>query len=248
MHAFGNLDLMKYLPSFLQLQDGTRSSLAAALQHRTCRPGTLVVEAGETASGLYVVISGHVKLLLEDGDGRVLTIGRLGPGEFFGEASVLPGTVHAANVEAEQPCVLAFIPHEALARYVLTNAAATSAMLGTVVARLTAAQANLARLGLKNVYGRVVCIMLESVRESDGEYIVDIGSPEIASRVGASREMVSRVIKDLIERKIVRRRKRKLLVLDRAALADRGAFQRPTFAHISAESRSVTPGVRPVAG
>ena len=89
--------------------------------------------------------------------------------------------------------------------------------------------------------------MLESIRESDGESVIEIGSPEIASRVGASREMVSRVVKDLIERKIVRRRKRKLVVLDRAALAEQGSFQRPTFARPPAQTHSVMSGVRPAA-
>jgi CRP-like cAMP-binding protein len=247
MHAFSNVDLMKNLPSFLQFQDGTRSLLAATLQHRICRPGTLVVEAGEAAAGLYVILSGGVKLVVEDGDGRALIIGRLGRGEFFGESSILPEGTHAASVEAEHGCELAFLPREALARYVLTNAAAATAMLGAVVDRLTAAHGNLARLGLKNVYGRVVCVMLESIRESDGESVIEIGSPEIASRVGASREMVSRVIKDLIERKIVRRRKRKLVVLDRAALAEQGSFQRPTFARPPAQTHSVMSGVRPAA-
>lgn len=248
MHTFGSIDLLKYLPPFLQLQDGNRSLLAAALQHRHCRPGALIVEAGETASGLYVIISGHAKLVLEDGDGRALTIGMLGPGEFFGESSVTPEGIHPATVEAEEPCQLVFIPREALLRHVLTNASATAALLRAVVTRLGTAHGTLARLGLKNVYGRVVCVMLESLREADGEYILDIGSPEIASRVGASREMVSRVIKDLIERKIARRRKRKLVVLDRTALAERSTFQRPTFTRPRGGAHDLTSGARPLAG
>jgi CRP-like cAMP-binding protein len=186
--------------------------------------------------------------VLEDGDARALTIGTLGPGEFFGESCVTPHGIHAATVEAELNCNLAFISREVLVRYVLSNAAAASAMLNAVITRLGAAHTSLARLGLKNVYGRVVCTMLESIREADGELIIDVGSPEIASRVGASREMVSRVVKDLIERKIVRRRKRKLVVLDRAALAARGAFQRPTFARARSEPHSVMSGARPLAG
>ena len=110
-------------------------------------------------------------------------------------------------------------------------------MLAAVVARLTAAHGTLARLGLRNVYGRVVCVMLEQARESGGEWIVDMSSADIASMVGSSREMVSRVVKDLIERRIVRRRKRRLVVLDRAALVARESFQRPGFAR----SRSMKP-------
>jgi CRP/FNR family cyclic AMP-dependent transcriptional regulator len=117
-----------------------------------------------------------------------------------------------------------------LLRYVLNDAAAASEMLAAVVARLSAAHDSLARLGLKNVYGRVVCVILEEAHAVDGEWIVGVSSPEIASRVGASREMVSRVVKDLIERRIVTRRKRRLVILDRAALTTRGSFQRPSFA------------------
>jgi CRP/FNR family transcriptional regulator, cyclic AMP receptor protein len=220
----------RHLPLFLRLEGSACAALASAIQESTCRRGALIVEAGEPAAGLYVIITGRVRILLEDGDGRELTIGTLGAGEFFGESSVVPGAVHTSSIEAEEPCALAFVPREALSQYVLNHAGAASEMLAAVVGRLTAAHGSLARLGLKNVYGRVVCVLLEKARESGGEWIVDVRSAEIASMVGASREMVSRVLKDLIERRIVRRRKRKLVVLDRAALVTQGSFQRPGFA------------------
>jgi CRP-like cAMP-binding protein len=221
---------LKHLPLFPTLQGSACSELAAAIQERTCRRGAIVVEAGEPAAGLYIIIAGRVRVLLDDGDGRELTIGTLGAGEFFGESSVIPGAAHTSTIEAEEPCELAFVPREALLQYVLNNAGAAAEMLAAVVGRLTAAHGSLARLGLRNVYGRVVCVILEQARESAGEWIVDASSAEIASRVGASREMVSRVVKDLIERRIVRRRKRKLVVMDRAALMARESFQRPGFA------------------
>jgi CRP/FNR family transcriptional regulator, cyclic AMP receptor protein len=229
MH-FDNAERWKRLPLFPTLQRGACSALTASVQERTCRRGAIVVEAGEPAAGLYVIIAGRVRLLLDDGDGRELTIGTLGAGEFFGESSVIAGAVHTSTIEAEEPCELAFIPRDALLQHVLTDAGAASEMLAAVVARLTAAHGSIARLGLRNVYGRVVCVMLEQARESGGEWIVNMSSTDIASMVGASREMVSRVVKDLIERRIVRRRKRRLVILDRAALVARESFQRPGFA------------------
>ena len=228
MH-FDHDEQWKHLPLFLRLGSSACSTLGAAIQERTCRRGALVVEAGEPAVGLYTIVAGRVRVLLDDGEGRELTIGTLGAGEFFGESSVIPGAVHTSSIEAEESCKLLFIPREALFRYVLNDAVAASEMLAAVVARLTAAHGNLARLGLKNVYGRVVCVILEEACAPKGEWIVGVSSAEIASRVGASREMVSRVVKDLIERRIVTRRKRRLVILDRPALAARGSFQRPSF-------------------
>jgi CRP-like cAMP-binding protein len=227
---FDNAQRWKHLPLFLGLESGACSALAATVQERAFRRGALIVEAGEPAAGLYVIVSGRVRVLLDDGDGRELTIGTLGAGDFFGESSVNPGAVHASSIEAEEPCELAFVPRQALLQYVLKDAAAAAEMLAAVVNRLTAAHGSLARLGLRNVYGRVVCVILEQAREANGEWIVDLRSPEIAAMVGASREMVSRVVKDLIGRRIVRRHKRKLVVLDRAALVTQGSFQRPGFA------------------
>jgi CRP-like cAMP-binding protein len=227
---FDNAERWRRLPLFLRLESGTCSALAAAVQERAYRRGALIVEAGEPAAGLYLIVSGRVRVLIDDGDGRELTIGTLGAGEFFGESSVIPGAVHASSIEAEAPCELAFVPRQALLQYVLNDAGAAAEMLAAVVGRLTAAHGSLGRLGLRNVYGRVVCVILEQAREADGEWLVEVRSAEIASMVGASREMVSRVVKDLIERRIVRRRKRKLVVLDRAALVAQGAFQRPGFA------------------
>jgi CRP-like cAMP-binding protein len=230
---FDNAERWKHLPLFPRLEGSACSALAAAIQERTCRRGAIVVEAGEPAAGLYIIIAGRVRLLLEDGDGHELTIGTLGAGEFFGESSVIPGAAHTSTIEAEESCEFAFVPREALLQYVLNDARAASEMLAAVVGRLTAAHGSLARLGLRNVYGRVVCVILEQARVSAGEWVVDVSSTEIASMVGASREMVSRVVKDLIERRIVRRRKRKLVVLDRAALMARAA---PAVEQVNEES------------
>lgn len=231
MHPAGFRDVLKNLPLFSGLEGSALTSVGAAIQQRSCRRRALIIETGDHATGLYVIVSGKVRLFVDAGDGRELTLGALPAGDFFGEACIVNGAVHVTNVEAEDPCELAFIPREALQRFVLTHAAAASAMLAKVVARLSAAQDRAARLGLMNVYGRVVCAIIESVREANGEHVVEIGSEGIAALVGASREMVSRVVRDLIDREIVERRKRKLIVLNREALAAQAALERGKLTH-----------------
>jgi CRP-like cAMP-binding protein len=76
----------------------------------------------------------------------------------------------------------------------------------------------MADLALKNVYGRVARVLLDNGHEAEGTWLVKPGAEQIAGMVGASREMVSRVIKHMIGKGAVRRYKRKLIVLDRTAL------------------------------
>jgi CRP-like cAMP-binding protein len=87
-----------------------------------------------------------------------------------------------------------------------------------VISRLGEAQHKMASLALTDVYERVAKVMLENLEEVDDACIVAIGAERMASMVGASREMVTRVVRDMIGRGVVRRQKRTLVVLDRHGL------------------------------
>jgi CRP/FNR family transcriptional regulator, cyclic AMP receptor protein len=93
-------------------------------------------------------------------------------------------------------------------------------VLRTVTRRLAEAHQKIGNLALVNVYGRVARVLLEEGHEANGEWLVEPGAEQIAAMVGASREMVSRVVKDMINRGLVRRHKRKLIVIDRPLLLE----------------------------
>ena len=99
----------------------------------------------------------------------------------------------------------------------------------------------MADLALMNVYGRVARVLLENGREANGDWLVETRSEQIAGMVGASREMVSRVIKKMIAKGEVRRYKRKLIVLDRTALALASTSHRPPDTGASGCERKPAP-------
>jgi CRP-like cAMP-binding protein len=111
-----------------------------------------------------------------------------------------------------------FVPRRTLIECAEQNPGAAMAMLRVVIDRLDQAHRKMATLALTDVYGRVANVLLESSCESEGEWHVQAGSEQIAAMVGASREMVSRVVKDMIRRGAVRRHKRKLIVVDRGSV------------------------------
>jgi CRP/FNR family cyclic AMP-dependent transcriptional regulator len=94
-------------------------------------------------------------------------------------------------------------------------------MLRSVVGRLREADRKIASLALMDVHGRVARLLIELAREVNDVWVVDTGSEEMARMVGASREMVSRVLKEMRESGLIRREKRKIIVLDRASMESR---------------------------
>jgi CRP/FNR family cyclic AMP-dependent transcriptional regulator len=216
-----NPNVLRSFPLFSALTDSQFGTLLAALQHRSFPARTRIIHAGENADGLYVLISGRVKVIFHDGDGRELIAASVGPNEFFGEVGLLDGRSRAASVDATEACETLYVPRKVLLDCVEHNAAAAMSMLRTVTDRLDDAYRKMAGLALSDVYGRVARALLDTGREVDGEWMVDIGSEQVAAMVGASREMVSRVVKDMIAKGLVRRLKRKLIVIDRLSLAHR---------------------------
>lgn len=190
-----------------------------AVKHRSYPPGEYILRAGETPEGLYVLLAGRARVLHEDGFGRVLIASYVGPNEFFGEMGLLDSSPCPASVQAVERCELAFVPGKTALECIYENASAAVYVLRKALSRLSAAHEKMASLALADVHARVARVLLENGHDSCGGWRVTPGSEEIAAIVGASREMVSRVLKTMIAAGAVRREKRKLIVVDRQALA-----------------------------
>ena len=222
-----NPDALRKLPLFSALTASQLTWVAAAIKHRTYPAGACIVPAGETADGLYVILSGRVRVVHEDAEGHALIVADLGAHEFFGEMGLIDSTPCPASIRAVDRCEVIWMPRKIFIECIEDNAGAALCMLRRSLERLCAAHHKMANLALMNVYGRVARVLLENGHETNGEWRVDTGSEQIAAMVGASREMVSRVVKSMIVKGAVRRHKRKLIVLDRGALAQASASHRP---------------------
>jgi len=146
------------------------------------------------------VLSGHVKIFLADGDGREIVINELGPGQFFGEMS-LDGEPRSASVMTTEPSRLAIVEREAFRRYLAADPDAAFELLTTVIRRTRNATRVAGNLALMDVYGRLARLLLD-LAKPDGDLLVigeRLTQQELAIRVGATREMVARVLADMRE-------------------------------------------------
>ena len=213
----GSLRTQSLFSSFTERQ---LTGMVPAVKHRSFQPGAPILRAGDTPDGLYVLLSGRAKVVHDDGHGRTLIVTYIGPNEFFGEMGLLDGKRYPATVQAVEQCEVAFVPRKTFLECICDNAPAALYVLQKVAERLAAAHEKMASLALANVYTRVARVLLENGRQTEGGWRVKPGAEEIAALVGASREMVSRVVKGMISAGSVRREKRKLVVVDRQALAN----------------------------
>ena len=211
---------MHALPFLSVLTDPELASLLTSTKRRTFLKRAHILRNGEPSDGLYLVMSGRVRLVHHDHEGRALIAETFGPGELFGEMGLIDGSACPVNVIAAEACEAMFIPRKAALDCLEASAAATMSLLRTSLDRLCRAHRQMANLALTKVYTRVAQVLVSQGHEEvdSGEWHVDVGSEQIAAMVGASREMVSRVLRCMIEKQVVRRVKRRLIVIDRVAL------------------------------
>lgn len=226
-YAIPNAEVLRHLPLFAPLSSTEFTWLLPSIRRRTFPARTPVLRAGEPSDGLYVVVSGRVRLVHHDQEGRALIAETFGPQELCGEMGLLDGTPAPASLETAEASELIHVPRESVLEFLNSNPAAAMYLLRVALERLCKAHRQMANLALTKVYGRVVQVLLDNGHEAEGEWHVDVGSEQIAAMVGASREMVSRVLRCMIEKRVLRRHKRKLIVIDREALRAASAERAP---------------------
>lgn len=166
---------------------------------RSYRKGTLIIEEGSHGDTLYVLLAGRVKAFSSDARGREVVYGVYGPGDYFGEMS-LDGGPRSASVIADSACTCAVLTRQSLREHIAAEPEFAFELIARVARRARIATQSARSMALLDVYGRVVQL-LESLAEvqPDGTRAIAerLTHAEIASRVGCSREMVSRLMKDL---------------------------------------------------
>jgi len=183
---------------FSDLDEASLRELAPHGIARAFRKNVVVVNEGDETDSLYVLLSGRVKVFCTGDDGREVVLHTMEAGDYFGEL-VLDGGPRSASVMTLEPCRLFLIPHGDVEGLLAANPAFARNMLRKLIARVRSLTAKVRDLALKDVYGRFVRFVQENAVEVDGERTIPerLTQSDIAARIGGSREMVSRIMRDL---------------------------------------------------
>lgn len=216
MSMLTNLDLIRRVPLFAMLTPSQAESLAGAVSKRRFKRGESLVEQGKKCESLYILLAGRARVVVTDSRDREVILATMHPGDYVGEMSLIDNEPHSATVEAEVQTDALVLAGAEFNRCLQENSSTVAAVMKGLVQRLRSADRKIESLALMNVYGRVANVLMESApADADNVRIIrdKISRQDIAKMVGASREMVSRVMKDFEEQGFVETREDGSLVI-----------------------------------
>jgi CRP/FNR family transcriptional regulator, cyclic AMP receptor protein len=191
--------LLKKVPFFQSLDDQQLDLIAELAQTRSFPRHTLIITEGEESSSLFIVLEGKMKVFLSDESGREVILGFEGVGGYIGEIGLLDSEPRSASVMsiAKSKCLI--ISKDAFLECIRLNPEVAVGIILGLTKRVRSLLENVRNLALRNVYRRVVGSLLSMAVETGDCRTIEqkLTHQELADMVGASREMVNRVLRDL---------------------------------------------------
>ena len=164
----------------------------------TYQKGDLLIREGERGETLFILLTGRVKVYSSNNEGKELILDTLGPGETFGEMTLDRG-IRSASVAALDPITCSVVTADEMRRFITANPEFALPLITHLIGRTRIAVENLKRMALLNVQGRLTSLLTSLTPKQQGVgYITEkLSQQQLAERVGASRDMVSRILHDL---------------------------------------------------
>ena len=166
---------------------------------RRYRKGVTLIHEGEQGDALYIMLAGRVRVFGSGENGREITYGTYGAGEYLGEIS-LDGGPRSASVTTLEQTDCALVTRQTLLLHIAEHPEFAFDLLAKVIRRARAATLSTKQLALNDVYGRLALLLNSlAMPPVDGARLIAerLTHQETANRLGCSREMVSRLMKDL---------------------------------------------------
>ena len=179
-------------------------AIAARGQPKVFPPRTIIIHEGDPGDAVYLINSGKGKIYSNNDAGKEIIFDTYGPGDILGEP-ILDGGVRSASVMTLEATACTVVRAKDFKELISQNPGFALHVISSLIRLLRASNANVKSLALEDVYGRVVRFLMQRATQVDGEWVIDerLTQQGIADRVGSSREMVSRIFKDLEKGKYI---------------------------------------------
>jgi len=189
---------LKNVSLFEGLEESTLRAIASHAVTRTFPKNAILISEGDHSDALYVILSGRVKIYYSDEDGKEIVLSTLGPDGYFGELALIDGEPRSASVMTLESTRMLIIARRDFMQYLSSEPVIALNLLKVVVRKLRRETEQVKNLALMDVYGRTAKLLLERAEEQEGRWVVErLTHREIADRIGASREMIGRIFKEL---------------------------------------------------
>ena len=190
--------MLEKVPLFSALDGAAIDEIERVAVRKSYRRNTIIIEQGDDASTLFLLIEGRVKVFLVGDDGREMVFGERGPGSYVGELALLAGGKRSASVQTLEDSDFLVLTRDSFNQIVTSQPSIALSLLRDLAKRTCDLSDEMGAMALLDVYGRIRKLIQSHAVEQDGRLITErLTHQDIADRVGSSREMVSKILKDL---------------------------------------------------
>ena len=200
LHPLKIAEALRTIPLFSCLSDVDLEELAQAAVIKTYPKNAFLFSEGDQTDSLYVIFSGNVKAVIVDEQGKEVILSMFGPGEYFGEVALIDGNERSASIMTREPVQVLVLTRDGFREILARNPDFSINLLKGMVRRLRESNKQIEGLALMDVYARVARLLSHLACLRGGSMLIRerLTHQEIASMTGASREMVSRILKELM--------------------------------------------------
>lgn len=188
--------MLKKIDLFAELTDGAAETLLRYAKLHKYPKHSVIVTEGDAQTNFYIVETGNLKVFVDGDDGRQMTLNWLEPGDYFGELALIDGEPRSASVVALTPTELRVISQHDFQHFLQSEPGAALVLMKALVRRIRVLTGSVRDMALLDVYGRVANVIQQRAGAA-GRIEPKLTHQEIADMVGASREMVSRIMREL---------------------------------------------------
>lgn len=194
-----NVERLARVPLFARLSEQDLKAIGRHAIGRRYAAGTVIVQEGGPSDTLYVLTSGRVKVYISDEDGAEVILAFLGADEIFGEMALIDEASRSASIMTVEPTELLYVPKNAFQDKLVCNSTFAVNLMRLLAGRIRLLNENVKSLALLDVYGRIARVLLNLAKPQGERLVINqrLTHQELANMVGSSREMVSRIMKDL---------------------------------------------------
>ncbi len=192
------LNFLRTVNPYNTLDERGLNSLAEIAIRRTYRKNIVIIREGDDTNTMFILIEGEMRVYVEDDQGKQLTLRILKSGDSFGEVALIGNFPRTASVMTISDCIVAAFPREKYLSFLAQHPEALLARARNQANMVRDTTAELSNIALSDVYGRVTHILEKYTVEADDRRLVPkFTHREIAGMIGSSREMVSKILKEL---------------------------------------------------
>jgi CRP/FNR family cyclic AMP-dependent transcriptional regulator len=212
------LEIFESIAIFSGLPATDLAVIAECAATRSFKKNAILMNEGDRADSLYLILNGKVRVYVSNDESNTeVTLNILGPGGYFGELALLDEGSRSASVMTLEPTRLAIVSKVDFEQCLSNNPAIALNLIRALVYRIRALTDKVGTLALLDVYGRVARTLLNLAEEREGRQVIGqkLTYQEIASMIGASHRMVSRIMKDLTTGGYITVKDKKITINDR---------------------------------